>query len=78
METERELLFIREAQKTFSDVRSYWIGGFTDFDPGSIIHYSTYYSLGSGNQYLIIILDFCINWLLMGVASLLVYFKANS
>ena len=57
LETERELLFIREAQKTFSDVRSFWVGGFTDLDPDSTVPYSDYYPLGSGNESLIVLIS---------------------
>ena len=51
LETEREMMFIREAQKGFSDARSYWIGGFTDFYPSSIIEYhSDYFISRSGSH----------------------------
>ena len=36
-------------------MQNFWIGGFTDFDPGSTIPYSEYYSLESGNEYFIVL-----------------------
>ena len=49
IETEGELAFIREAQKGFTDLSDYWIGGFTD-QPRGAINYSTYYTIGTGNH----------------------------
>ena len=51
LETEREISFVVQAQKGFNNIRSYWIGGFTDIDPGNIIqHYSDYFTSRSGHH----------------------------
>ena len=50
IDTEGELNFIREGNRGLTDIRSYWIGGYSDFDSGSIIGYSNYYTSDSGND----------------------------
>ena len=49
IDTKGELAFIGEAQKGFNNIRSYWIGGFTD-QPSGTLEYSDYYTSGSGKN----------------------------
>ena len=44
MNNRMEMNFIREGQRSFSDNRSYWIGGKTDTHPRDIFEYSEYNS----------------------------------
>ena len=47
-ESKGEIVFIREAQRAFSDSRDYWVDGFTDSELGSTVPYSAYYTSLSG------------------------------
>ena len=44
---EEEIVFIREAQRGFSDSRDYWVAGFTDYELGRTIPYSAYFTTSS-------------------------------
>ena len=48
-----ELNFLKQAQKGFSDDRSYWLGGCTSTQPWSIINLSKYRPGDSCNKYFI-------------------------
>ena len=48
IETRRELDFIREAQRWFSDFRSFWIDGHTSFDHLEVISPCSLDNKGSG------------------------------
>ena len=45
-----ELEIIKEAQKGFIDIRSYWIGGSTYSDPTKIIEFNEYNPTASGSS----------------------------
>ena len=42
LETEEELLFIKVAQRSFTDIRNYWIGGSTAEPVGTLFPFSSY------------------------------------
>ena len=46
-ESEGETVFTREAQRGYTDARYYWVAGFTDYELGSTIPYSAYYTTSS-------------------------------
>ena len=41
-----EMNFIKQGQKSFSDKRSFWIGGRTNTQPGDFFEYSDYNPIG--------------------------------
>ena len=47
LESEEEMAFIRQGHRGLSDIRSFYIGGFSDSNPGTIIDYSEYYNGGT-------------------------------
>ena len=51
------MAFIKQGQRGLSDIRTYYVGGFSDSDPGTIINYSDYYNGGTSGPGNI----FCIN-----------------
>ena len=54
MESEEEMAFIRQGHRGLSDIRTFYIGGFSDSDPGNVISYTDYYidgTSGPGNVF---------------------------
>ena len=59
LDSEGEMAFIKQGQRSLSDIRTYFIGGFSDFDPGTIIDYSDYFNAGTSGPGNVLCMNIC-------------------